>query len=241
MPGGDRLSQPQAAQESEHLLLSSDHAAHAWGAARGIGGARFVQCRQRALRRLLGIQSQSLGHGCGSAHRGRSRRQGQPFRWIGRFRSTAARRWRPMGWCTMLLLHEFQEIFAGRGLTPLPDPASTKNSKHEGHEVSRRKNVENRRSHGNIRHESDYSIFHDECAAVVGSDHSRCRVCEGARCSLRAVLREMEGRADCRFERELAVACRTVLAQAGSEHFRQRSCRMRSCFRRVRPTRASSI
>jgi fructose-1,6-bisphosphatase/inositol monophosphatase family enzyme len=42
MPGGDRVSQPEEAQESEYSLLSSDHAADARGAARGIGGARFV-------------------------------------------------------------------------------------------------------------------------------------------------------------------------------------------------------
>ena len=82
MPGGDGLSQPQAAQESEHLFLPPDHAAHARSAARGIGRARFVQRGQRALRRLLGIQSQSLGHGCGRADRGRSRGQGQPLRRI---------------------------------------------------------------------------------------------------------------------------------------------------------------
>jgi fructose-1,6-bisphosphatase/inositol monophosphatase family enzyme len=45
MPDRHRLSQPQAAQESEYLFLSPAHAAHARREAGGVGGARSVQCR----------------------------------------------------------------------------------------------------------------------------------------------------------------------------------------------------
>jgi myo-inositol-1(or 4)-monophosphatase len=40
---GHGLSQPQAAQESEYLLLSPDHAAYARSAPGGLGCARSVQ------------------------------------------------------------------------------------------------------------------------------------------------------------------------------------------------------
>ena len=46
----------------------------------GFGRAGLVQRGLRAVRWLLGIQSQSLGHGGGCAHRRRSRRQGEPLR-----------------------------------------------------------------------------------------------------------------------------------------------------------------
>ncbi len=44
--------------------------------ARRIGGARSVQRRVGPFRRLLGIQSQSLGYGGGCAHRAGGRREG---------------------------------------------------------------------------------------------------------------------------------------------------------------------
>ena len=115
MPGGDGLSQPQAAQESEHSLLPPDHAAHSRSAARGIGRARFVQRGQRALRRLLGIQSQSVGHGRGRAHRGRSRAARSAASTDLRSGSTAARRWRRMGWCTTRCCTNFRRSSRDEG------------------------------------------------------------------------------------------------------------------------------
>ena len=61
--------QPEAPQESEYLFLSSPHVALAWRAAGRVGGARLVQCRLRALRGLLGVQSQSVGHSSRCADR----------------------------------------------------------------------------------------------------------------------------------------------------------------------------
>ena len=77
----DRVPEPQAPQESEYPLLPPDHLAIAWHPSRWLGCARSCVCRMRTLRRLLGVQSQPLGHFSGRSDRSRSRRSGHEVRW----------------------------------------------------------------------------------------------------------------------------------------------------------------
>ena len=71
---GHRLSQPQASCQSQHSLLPGVHAAFARRAAGRFGRAGSGVCGLRPLRRLLGVQSQSLGHGRRDSAGGRGRR-----------------------------------------------------------------------------------------------------------------------------------------------------------------------
>src|SRR5580700_6217889 len=59
---GKRLPESQASQESQYSLLSSAHAAFARSSSRRFSRARPRQRCQWTLRRVLGVQSQSLGH-----------------------------------------------------------------------------------------------------------------------------------------------------------------------------------
>ena len=59
---GDGVSIAEAAQFAERAFLPGDHAAVAWGAAGGIGGAGLGVCGVRAAGWLLGVQSESVGH-----------------------------------------------------------------------------------------------------------------------------------------------------------------------------------
>ncbi len=120
---GNRLPQSQAAQESQHPLLSPAHAALARSASRRFGRARPRQRRLRTLRRLLGIQSQSLGHR-------RRRAFGAGSRWHGnalRRNTLPPRQPRGARFSNGLihqeLLQNFAEMFAGRGLEELPSVA----------------------------------------------------------------------------------------------------------------------
>ncbi len=79
---GDRLSQPQAAQESQYSLLSPAHLALARSSSRRFGGARSGQCCLRPLRRILGVQSQSVGYRCRRASGAGSRRNRHALRWL---------------------------------------------------------------------------------------------------------------------------------------------------------------
>ena len=77
---GHRLSQPEAAQEPEHPLLSADHLALARSAPRRLCRTRPRERCGRTLRRLLGVQSQSVGHRGRRADRAGSGRQGHAVR-----------------------------------------------------------------------------------------------------------------------------------------------------------------
>ena len=78
---GDGISIAEAAQLAECAFLSGDHAAVAWGAAGGVGGAGSGVCGVRAAGWVLGVQSESVGHQRGDFAGGGGGRDGDALRW----------------------------------------------------------------------------------------------------------------------------------------------------------------
>ncbi len=71
----------QAGTKSEHPLLLGVHVAFAWRAARRRGGAGFVFGGVWAIRRILGVWIEVVGHGCWNSVGARSGRQSDKFLW----------------------------------------------------------------------------------------------------------------------------------------------------------------
>ena len=112
----------QAAREPEHPLLPGDHAAVAWGAAGGVGGAGSGVCGVRAAGRLLGVQPESVGHQRGYLLVEEA--GGTVTHFDGsKFTLDSREVFATNGLVKAEMQHLFTEMFAGRGLEPIPTPA----------------------------------------------------------------------------------------------------------------------
>ena len=119
--GGDRVSEPEAAPEPEHPLLPGVHAAVTWSAAGRIGGAGPGVCGCGKAGCLLGVQPEPVGYGGGNSAGDRGRRTVTDFAG-GEFRLDSREVLASNGLIHDEMVGLFEDMFAGRGLTPIPTP-----------------------------------------------------------------------------------------------------------------------